>query len=266
MVERKDKWVIGNWKLQGSQAFLQSYLEEFVSAAQESVDQLAQGRVGLAICPPACYLRDAAQLVAGLPGEWAVSFAVGAQNIAQQSSGAFTGELAAEMVSDCGAALTLVGHSERRQLFGETDEQVSEKVQQAFAAGVLPVLCVGETLAERESDQTLQVIERQLQAACANLSSDQWGKLIVAYEPVWAIGTGHTATPEQAQAVHAFIRAQCAQMQSESPVTVPLLYGGSVKAENAQALMSQVDVDGVLVGGASLKASEFARILAAAWS
>lgn len=264
-MEKKDKWVIGNWKLQGSHAFLQSYLNEFVSAAQASVDRLEQERIGLALCPPACYLRDAVKLMAQLPSPWASRFLVGAQNIAQHASGAYTGELAADMVSDCGAALTLIGHSERRQVFGETDVQVCAKVRQALDADITPVLCVGETLVEREADQTLEVIGRQLGEACANLSSDQWSRLVVAYEPVWAIGTGRTATPDQAQTVHAFIRARCEQMQaSGAPGYVPLLYGGSVKAENAKALMSEPDVDGVLVGGASLKPAEFAQILGAA--
>lgn len=259
-------WVIGNWKLQGSQDFLVAYLSEFIEAAQACADRVAGGDVGVALCPPSCYVASMREAVAALPMPWASSIAVGAQNIAQQAEGAFTGEVSAAMVKDCGAGLTLVGHSERRQVFGETDAQVAEKVLQALGVGLLPVLCVGETLVERESDQTLQVIERQLEAVCANLSSDQWSSLMIAYEPVWAIGTGRTATPEQAQEVHAFIRSRCAQMQSGgSGASVPLLYGGSVKGANARDLMSQADVDGVLVGGASLNAGEFAQILAAAW-
>lgn len=260
------KWVIGNWKLQGDRAFLGSYLNELSEALASDGEKLTQEGVGLAICPPACYLSAAVDGVASLSAPLSDSFSIGAQNIAAQSSGAYTGEISAEMVNECGASITLVGHSERRQLFGETDAQVSEKVQKAFEAGLTPVLCVGETLEEREADQTLQVIERQLRTVCANLSPGQWEKLVIAYEPVWAIGTGKTATPEQAQAVHAFVRAECAKMQAEAAVIVPLLYGGSVKASNAKELMSQADVDGVLVGGASLKAGEFAQILSASWA
>jgi triosephosphate isomerase len=259
------KWVIGNWKLQGSRSFLRSYFAEFAESAQASAEKFLAGGVQLAICPPASYLSEAVSVIADLSEPWSERVLIGAQNIAEYGEGAYTGEVAADMVKDCGAAIALVGHSERRQLFGETDAQVAQKMRQAFAAELVPVLCVGETLQERESERTLPIIEQQLKQACANLSSDQWARLVIAYEPVWAIGTGLTATPEQAQEVHAFIRAQCAQMQSRSVVRVPLLYGGSVKGGNAQSLLTQVDVDGVLVGGASLKASEFAQILAASW-
>jgi len=248
-------WIIGNWKLQGSQSFISEYLQVFVPL-------VSQGKAGVRVglCPPAPYVYSLAQQLSDQQVQ-PTSIAVGGQNISTESSGAFTGEVSAQMLEDTGATLTLVGHSERRQLFAETDEVVAAKVQQAYQANLIPVLCVGETLAEREADQTLQVVEKQLSVACSKLTAEQWSTLVIAYEPVWAIGTGLTATPDQAQEVHAFISKMIGQLQGEGAVPVPLLYGGSVKPNNAAELLEQADVHGLLVGGASLKPSDFADIV-----
>ncbi|MEJ2681411.1 MAG: triose-phosphate isomerase [Gammaproteobacteria bacterium] len=263
------KWIIGNWKLQGSRSFLREYLEEFlVALSVGGLRELDGDALRVALCPPACYLLEMKTALAAHQSPVAAHIAVGAQNVSTASDGAFTGEVAATMARDCGAALSLIGHSERRQLFHETDEQAAEKVQTTLAAGLIPVLCVGETLVQREADQTLTVIDQQLQTALGGLSASDWSRIVVAYEPVWAIGTGCTATPQQAQTVHAFIRETLDAIQrnqsAKTLVPVSILYGGSVKDSNAAELLAQADVDGVLVGGASLNANEFARIALAA--
>jgi triosephosphate isomerase (TIM) len=189
---------------------------------------------------------------------------LGAQSVCAEAQGAFTGEVSAAMLKDVGCRYVLVGHSERRQLYGETDALVARKFVVAQSQSLVPVLCVGETLDEREGNQTLQVVSRQLEAVLSVSGVRSLAKAVIAYEPVWAIGTGRTASGEQAQEVHAMIRARVAALDATIGGSVRILYGGSVKASNAQELFAMPDIDGGLVGGASLKADEFARICAGA--
>ncbi len=214
----------------------------------------------VAVCIPAPYLAQCQALAAALPGLSAI--ALGAQDVSAQVSGAFTGEVSASMLKEFGCRYVIVGHSERRQYHGETDGLVAQKVQQALAGGITPIVCVGETLAEREAGQTESVVKRQL-AAVIQANGHCISEIVVAYEPVWAIGTGRTATPEQAQAVHAVLRAQLKAATDQS-ARVKILYGGSMNAANAATLLSQPDIDGGLIGGASLKAPDFLKIIAAA--
>ncbi len=187
---------------------------------------------------------------------------IAAQNLYWEKEGAFTGEISAPMVAATGAALAIIGHSERRQLFGETDETVNKKIKAAQEAKLIPILCLGETLTEREGEQTFQVLSTQLKGALAGFTAAELATLVVAYEPVWAIGTGRTATPEQAQEVHAYLRAELAKCFGEAwAVGVRILYGGSVKPDNVAQLMAQADIDGALVGGASLEPVSFAKIV-----
>ena len=183
-----------------------------------------------------------------------------AQNVASESDGAYTGEISAGMLVDCGCKAVIIGHSERRTYYGETDVQVAEKFIKAQGAGLVPVFCVGETLAEREAGSTAAVVKRQLEAVLASAGVKALAQAVVAYEPVWAIGTGCTATPEQAQEVHTLLRARVAQEDEETALGLRILYGGSVKAGNAEALFAMADIDGALVGGASLDANEFVAI------
>ena len=215
----------------------------------------AQG-ADAAVCVPAAYLAQVQSLVSGS------RLALGAQDLSSHEQGAYTGEISAGMLRDFGVRYAIVGHSERRQYHGETDEQVAAKAQRALSAGITPIVCVGETLAQREADQTEQVVKRQL-AAVIHLIGHCISEIVVAYEPVWAIGTGKTATPDQAQAVHAVLRAQL-KAATEQADRIPLLYGGSMNAANAADLLAQPDIDGGLIGGASLKAPDFLTIIAAA--
>lgn len=210
----------------------------------------------VAACVPSPYLAPVQALVQG------TAIAVGAQDVSEHESGAFTGETSAAMLRDLGVRYAIVGHSERRQYHGETDAVVAHKAQRALACGITPIVCVGETLAEREAGVTEEVVKRQL-AAVIHVNGHCISEIVVAYEPVWAIGTGKTATPEQAQQVHAVLRSQ---LRAASPQAdrVPLLYGGSMNATNAAQLLGQPDIDGGLVGGASLKAADFLSIIAAA--
>ena len=241
------KLVVGNWKMHGNFAANAELLRELSRT-------LVASSVETAVCPPFVYLASVREQLTSS------SIKLGAQNLCTELQGAFTGEVSAVMLRDCGCEFVIVGHSERRQLFGETDEQVAIKTAVALSNNLTPIVCVGESLAERESNDTLNVIARQLDAL-QNLSADDLQRIVIAYEPIWAIGTGRTATPEQAQAVHAFIRQELQKQQAD---TVPILYGGSVKADNAHALFAQADIDGGLVGGASLKAEEFVAICKAA--
>ena len=236
--------VVGNWKMHGSRDAVAS----FAAAWQSLVDD-----VDVVIAPPFTYIADmaAALPVMGLAG----------QDCSVQRSGAFTGEVSAGMLADLGCDWVIVGHSERRQHQGETDALVAEKLNQAQAAGIKPIVCVGETLAEREAGDHEAVVTRQVLAA---LDSADLEQLAVAYEPVWAIGTGVTATPEQAEAMHGTIRALLTERFGGAGQQVPLLYGGSVKPDNAAALFACPNIDGALVGGASLKAADFAAIVDAA--
>jgi triosephosphate isomerase len=204
--------------------------------------------VEVALCPPYLYLEQVSTLLAGTSIAW------GAQNISEHAQGAYTGEVSAAMVKEFGCRYAIIGHSERRQLFRESDAQVAAKFEAAQAAEITPILCVGETLEEREAGRTEEVVARQIGAI---LKNNDFGNAVLAYEPVWAIGTGRNATPEQAQAVHAFLRARLS-------ADVRILYGGSVKASNAAAIFAMPDVDGGLIGGASLVAKEFIQIARAA--
>jgi triosephosphate isomerase len=239
-----NKLVVGNWKMNGglraNAALLSALTADWEPAAGRSI----------AVCVPYPYLGQAQAALTGTPIAW------GAQNVSEHAAGAYTGEVAASMLVDFGCRYGIVGHSERRQLYGDTDAGVAAKAAALLAAGVTPIACVGETLAEREAGTTEAVVLRQLDAVLAVVAGDA-ARLVVAYEPVWAIGTGRTATTDQAQAVHATLRARLAQAGAAG---IPLLYGGSVKADNAGALFAQPDIDGGLIGGASLKAGEFLAI------
>jgi len=237
--------VAGNWKMHGS-----------LSANRALLDAVLTGMQGLrgvecAVCVPFPYLADAAARLKGS------ALALGAQNLSEHAQGAYTGEVSAAMLADFGCRYVIVGHSERRQLYGESDAAAAAKFKAARAQGITPILCVGETLAEREQDRTEAVVARQLEAAISLNGKDAFKEAVVAYEPVWAIGTGRTATPGQVQAVHALLRARL-------PAETTLLYGGSVKKENAAELFAMQDVDGGLIGGASLVAADFLAIAGAA--
>ncbi len=244
----RSRLVIGNWKLNGS---LQTNAD-LLAAVKSRV--AGQNGKSCGLCVPAPYLAQAQAILAGSAVGW------GAQDVSQYESGAYTGEVSAAMVKDFAAQYAIVGHSERRTLFGETDEVVAKKFAQASKAGLKPLLCIGETLAERETGQTEVVVKRQLDSVIAHVGVAGMKNAILAYEPVWAIGTGRTASPQQAQDVHAFLRSELRRMGMEA---MPILYGGSVKADNAAALFAMPDVDGGLIGGASLKAGEFLAIWAA---
>ncbi|MFT3814178.1 MAG: triose-phosphate isomerase [Acidovorax sp.] len=245
----KKKLIAGNWKMNGGLAANEALLRALIAG-------LGQPACDVAVAVPAPYLAQTQALTAGT----AIEF--GAQDVSAHESGAYTGEVSAAMLRDFGARYALVGHSERRQYHGETDEQVAVKAQRALAEGITPIVCVGETLAQREAGETEAVVKRQL-AAVIHLNGHCISEIVVAYEPVWAIGTGRTATPEQAQAVHAVLRAQLAAASTHADA-IRLLYGGSMNAANAAQLLAQPDIDGGLVGGASLKAPDFLQIIAAA--
>jgi triosephosphate isomerase len=249
------KFVAGNWKMNGSR--------QANAALVQALRTGLQGRAGaeVAVCPPAPYLESVASLLAGS------AIALGAQNLSEQDKpGAFTGEIHAAMLVELGCRYVIVGHSERRALYGETDELVARKFRIAQQFKLVPILCVGETLQQRDGGETEKVLARQLDVVLALCGAESFGQAVLAYEPVWAIGTGRTATPEQAQDAHAFLRARLAGRDVRIAAALRLLYGGSVKADNAASLFSCADVDGGLIGGASLKADEFLAICAAAQS
>ncbi len=220
--------------------------------------QVADVEADMVVCVPFVMLRAVAGTVQDS------NLHAGAQDVSEYEAGAFTGETSAAMLRDCQCEYVIIGHSERRTLFGDTDERVVAKVEAALDADLVPILCVGETQAEREAGDTEAVVARQLRAVLDGLGAGRLGTLVIAYEPVWAIGTGLTATPEQAQAVHAFLRGQVSQADATLANGVRILYGGSVKADNAAELFAMPDIDGGLVGGASLKADDFAKICQAA--
>lgn len=244
--------VAGNWKMHGSRAENKALLDALL--APGVVDDSAT----CVVCPPFVYLGEVMRQLTGSP------VAVGAQDVCAEAPGAYTGEVCAAMLLDVGCRYTLVGHSERRALYGEDDALVARKFAAALARGLTPILCVGEQLAERDAGQTHAVVARQLDAVLAVSGVGALAKAIVAYEPVWAIGTGRTATPEQAQDVHAYIRGRVAALDASIAAGLRILYGGSVKAGNAADLFGMPDVDGGLIGGASLKAEEFLAIWSAA--
>jgi triosephosphate isomerase len=237
--------VAGNWKMHGSRASNRALLDAVVAgiAGLDGVE--------CTVCVPFPYLQEVAEQLRGSPVAW------GAQNVSAFARGAYTGEISTSMLTEFGCRHVIVGHSERRQLFGETDEKVAAKFAAALDAKLVPILCVGETLAEREAGQTEKVVGRQLDEVLTTTGVEAFSHAVVAYEPVWAIGTGRTATPQQAQEVHALIRKKIFQ-------GTPILYGGSVKADNAAAIFAMPDVDGGLIGGASLVAQDFLAILRAA--
>ena len=241
------KIVAGNWKMNGSKDLAQT----LVSDVRSQAASLDNG-VEVVIIPPAIYVPD----VVASAGD---VLSVGVQNVAQWASGAYTGEISADMALDQGCQYALVGHSERRQLFAETDAAVAEKVGRILASGLQAMVCVGETLEEREAGKAETVVAAQVKAGLATVASEQWQRVVVAYEPVWAIGTGKTATAQDAQAMHASIRQVLSEMGAPAN-QISLLYGGSVKADNAAALFAEPDIDGGLIGGASLKAEDFVSI------
>ncbi|MHB1437427.1 MAG: triose-phosphate isomerase [Thiobacillus sp.] len=245
----RKKLVAGNWKMHGSLA---------ENAALLSALKPALAGIEAVVCVPFPYL---AQAQAELTGS---SIAWGSQNVSEQAKGAFTGEVSASMLLDFGCTYVIVGHSERRSLYAESDALVARKYVAAQAAGLTPILCVGESLAERESGVTEAVVSRQLDAVIDAAGVASLAKAVIAYEPVWAIGTGKTASPEQAQAVHAFIRGKVSALDASVADQLVIQYGGSVKAANAAELMAQPDIDGGLIGGASLVADEFVAICRAA--
>ncbi len=245
----RKKLVAGNWKMHGSLA---------ENAALLSSLKPALAGIDAVVCVPFPYLAQAQAALAGSSIAW------GAQNVSEQAKGAFTGEVSASMLLDFGCKYVIVGHSERRSLYGESDAVVASKYKAAQAAGLIPILCVGESLEERESGVTESVVARQLDAVIELAGVASLANAMVAYEPVWAIGTGKTATPDQAQAVHAFIRGKIAALDSAIANQLIIQYGGSVKAANAAELMAQPDIDGGLIGGASLVAEEFVAICKAA--
>ncbi|MEJ8855419.1 triose-phosphate isomerase [Variovorax robiniae] len=250
MTIHKNKLIAGNWKMNGSLAANAALVE----ALKQGVGEPA---CDVALCVPAPYLAQVQSLVAGSP------LALGAQDVSAQAQGAYTGEQSSAMLKDFGVRYAIVGHSERRQYHGETDATVSAKTAAALSNGITPIVCVGETLAEREAGQTEEVVKRQL-AAVIHVNGHCISEIVVAYEPVWAIGTGKTATPAQAQSVHALLRAQLHHAASEHAAGIRILYGGSMNAANAAELLAQPDINGGLIGGASLKAPDFLQIIAAA--
>ncbi len=248
--------VAGNWKMNGDSA-ANSELVGGIIAGLSGLDDKADN-VEVLVCPPFPYLAAVSELVKGS------ALRLGAQNVSAHASGAHTGETSPAMLGDVGCEFALVGHSERRTLYGETSGQVAAKFVAAQAAGLTPVLCVGETLAERESESTEAVINQQLAAVIDTSGIGAIASAVIAYEPVWAIGTGMTATPEQAQDVHRYIRGVLEALDADVAAGVQILYGGSVKGDNAAGLFGMPDIDGGLIGGASLKAADFLAIIAAA--
>ena len=245
----KNKLIAGNWKMNGSLTANDALVSALIGGASAS-------SADVAVCVPAVYLSQLQSLLKDCRID------LGAQDVSAQASGAFTGEVSAAMLKEFGVRFCLVGHSERRQYHGESDTVVAQKAQQALSTGITPVVCVGETLSEREAGKTEEVVKRQL-AAVIHANGHCISEIVVAYEPVWAIGTGKTATAEQAQAVHAVLRAQLKAATAQAD-RVHILYGGSMNAANAAQLLAQPDIDGGLVGGASLKAADFLAIIAAA--
>lgn len=243
--------VIANWKMNGSKAVVDQLLTAFNANVANSAAEVV-------VCPPAVYMAQAQDLLSES------NIALGAQDTSQYSEGAYTGEIALSMLKEFGCCYVLIGHSERRSYYGETDQIVADKFAAVIASGLTPVLCVGESEQEREAGQTETVVLRQLDAAIEATGIDAVGKAIVAYEPVWAIGTGKTATPQQAQDVHRTIRQRIESLDSEIAARLPILYGGSVKADNAAELFAMPDIDGGLVGGASLDSQAFTAICSAA--
>lgn len=246
-------FIAGNWKMN-------LLRDSSVALIHGLLDAVGENKVDVAVCPPSVYLHDVGAALSGS------GIALGAQNMSDKADGAYTGEVSAAMLGDLGCKYVILGHSERRQLFGETDASVNEKLSAALSGKLIPIVCVGETLDEREGGTTADVIATQVRGSLAGLTKEQASTLVVAYEPVWAIGTGKTASPEQAEEVHAQIRGLLTELFGEVAETIRIQYGGSVKPDNAAELLGKPNIDGALVGGASLKADSFAAIVAAAAS
>lgn len=252
----RSRLVAGNWKMHGSLAANQRLLDGLKTGLAAAGD--AADAAQYAICAPYPYLAQVKAILSGTPIAW------GAQNLSEHAQGAYTGEVSGAMLRDFGCRYVLVGHSERRALYGETDKQVAAKFQAAQGAGLIPILCVGESLQEREGAVTEIVVGRQLAAILDTSGVGALANAVVAYEPVWAIGTGRTASPEQAQTVHAFIRGIVGRRDAKLAAGLGILYGGSVKAGNAKDLFAMPDIDGGLIGGAALVAEDFVAICHAA--
>ncbi len=248
----RKKFIAGNWKMFTTAAAARQL-------ASEVVEGLAnESRVSVALCPPFPYLERVGAVLKG------TTIALGAQNLYPENEGAFTGEVSPTMLMDLGCTYVILGHSERRHKLGEADDFINRKVHAALTAGLRPILCVGETLQEREANHTERVLDRQVAAGLAGVSGDMLARIVLAYEPVWAIGTGKNASPEQAQQAHAFLRRRVEELcGAQSTQALLIQYGGSVKPDNAATLLHQPDVDGALVGGASLQADPFLAIVRA---
>ena len=248
----RTKLVAGNWKLNGSRDTNERLVSGILAGAGEA------GAAEILLCPPFVYLSQVGDLISGS------AVMLGAQDVATQAGGAFTGEISAAMLKDAGCSHVIIGHSERRALFGDTDEAVAAKFKAVHEQGLTPILCIGESREEREAGVTMKVIDRQLAAVLAAVGVDSFAAGVVAYEPVWAIGTGLTATPEQAQEVHAHVRSIITASDAKIAAGMRILYGGSVKGANASDLFNMEDIDGGLIGGASLDPDEFLAICRAA--
>ncbi|UZE96850.1 triose-phosphate isomerase [Alkalimarinus alittae] len=239
------KIVAGNWKMNGNRQVAQD-----LAVGVSNIADSLESSVEVIVSPPYIFMADVISHIAS-------SVNVSSQDVSSNDNGAFTGEISADMLAEFGCTYSIVGHSERRAMFGDTDDVVAAKVAKCIEKNIHPIVCVGETLEERESGKTLEVVGDQLRRALQNLDEAGLEKVIVAYEPVWAIGTGKTATPEQAQEVHEFIRGEIAVINEVVSLKTPIIYGGSVNAENAKSLFAMADIDGGLIGGASLKLEEF---------
>ena len=242
--------IAGNWKMYKTQAETRTFFKAFKPAVA------ASKHCDIVVAPPFTAIDAAVEAVRGS------AIGVAAQNLHWETEGAFTGEVSGQMLVEAGCGSVIIGHSERRQYFGETDESVNRKLKAALAAGLAPIVCMGETLSEREANHTQEVLRRQFEAGFASLTHDDFSRILIAYEPVWAIGTGRTATPEMAAEAHRFIRQLAGlQFSPDAAMDIRILYGGSVKPENIRGLMFQPDIDGALVGGASLDPKSFAAIV-----
>jgi triosephosphate isomerase len=241
--------IAGNWKMNGTIPQTQKLISELLAGKSNNP------KVTTVVCPPFVSLQTAANLLKGS------HIALGAQDMSEHDSGAYTADISAEMLLTAGCSFVILGHSERRQYHAESDSLVNAKARKALAQGLTPIICVGETLQEREAGRTETVVGTQIDGVLKGFTADELKKIVVAYEPVWAIGTGRTATPEMAEAVHHFIRTRLSALDRDVAETIPILYGGSVKSDNAAGLLSQANIDGALVGGASLKAGEFIGII-----
>jgi len=253
--------IAGNWKMNGSLAMNAELLSELQSGIQHTAHSAklnGQLSCDVAVCVPAAYLSQVQSILHNSSVKW------GAQDVSSQVNGAYTGEISSSMLKDFSCFYGIVGHSERRVYHAESDELVAHKAQRLIEAGIVPIVCVGETLQERKAGLTEQVVARQLTAVLTALDKKALANIVVAYEPVWAIGTGMTATPAMAQQVHAFLRSQIALFDIEAAEQVQILYGGSMKPDNAASLLAMQDIDGGLIGGAALKAIDFLGIIAAA--